>query len=183
MVKLVSQLLCPLAKEKRKSCPQNVSLLNGIIFHCLLLNKHLQINSLVLPPCSLNTISSQPYHQTKLISRFENKPEFFKKVWKDSLKRFPKNYMICIKKKTFFDGLHFVRYVKKNLPGFLLVLHFLDYLNGLQNPEILKNVWKVRLKRYPKYSCFNLRTSWHDWIFYLSLNTHHFFFIDLTAFK
>ena len=31
---------------------QNDSLANGIIFHCLLLNWHLQINSVVLPLCS-----------------------------------------------------------------------------------------------------------------------------------
>ena len=62
-----------------------------------LLNWHLQINSLVLPPCSLNTISSiKPYYKTKLISRFENNPDIFKKVWQDSLKIFPKNYIICI---------------------------------------------------------------------------------------
>ena len=35
LVQLVSQLLCLLAKEKRKSCLRSVSLLNGIIFHCL----------------------------------------------------------------------------------------------------------------------------------------------------
>ena len=34
------------------------------------MNCHLQINSLVLPPCSLNTISSiKPDHETKLISQ------------------------------------------------------------------------------------------------------------------
>ena len=36
-----------------------------------------------------------------------------------------------------------------------------------KNSEILKSVWKVSLKDTHKNPCFNLRTSWTDWIFLL----------------
>ena len=115
---LVSQLLCTLAKEKTKSCIQNVSFFNGIIFHCLLLNWHLQINSLVLHLCSLNTISSvKPYHKTKLISRFKTIQKFLRK---DSLKRFPKNYFFFVFKKTFLtDWIFYV--FKKQFARFFFI--------------------------------------------------------------
>ena len=35
-----------------QACLQNIPLSNGIIFHCLLLNWHLHINSVVFSPCS-----------------------------------------------------------------------------------------------------------------------------------
>ena len=127
LVQLVSQLLCPLVKEKRKSCLQNVFLLNGIIFHFLLLNWHLQINSLVLPPCSLDTLLSiKHYHETKLIYN----QEIFKKVWKKLEKILKKTTYFVFK--NFFDWLDFLTFVKTYLPCFLLVMPFLDYQGGLQ---------------------------------------------------
>ena len=66
----------------------------------LSLNELASTNQFSCPsPCSLNTISSiKTYHETKLISRFKNDPEIFKKVQKDSLKRLPvKLYNLYLK--------------------------------------------------------------------------------------
>ena len=39
-------------KDSKVFCYRNVSLSNRIIFHCFLLNWHLHINYILLPPCS-----------------------------------------------------------------------------------------------------------------------------------
>ena len=107
-----------------------------------------------------NPIMWQNWYQgLKTIPKFLRKSE--KTVWKDS----QKIYNLYLKK--FFDWLNFLRFVEKNLPSINLALSRLSEW-FTKNPEILKNVWKVCLKRYPKYPCFSVRTFWTDWIVYSS---------------
>ena len=40
------------SQPAQQACLQNIPISNGIIFHCLLLNWHLHIDSVVFPPCS-----------------------------------------------------------------------------------------------------------------------------------
>ena len=74
-------IIVSFSKRKEKKLPTKCLLLKWDYIPLSLIELALQINFLVLSPCSLNTISSiKPYHEEKLISRFQHNPEIFKKV-------------------------------------------------------------------------------------------------------
>ena len=85
------------------------------------------------------------------------------------MNRFPKK-LDNLYSKTFSTDWIFKGLSKKKIASFFLwILHFLDYLDGLQKSGNFEERLKSQFKRYPKNPCFNLRTSWTDCIFLLIL--------------
>ena len=154
--------------------------LYSIVSYCIGIYKSIPLSPPLLPQYHLiyKTLS---WDKTNV--KVWKQSRIKKKSLKRQFEKIPqKLYNLYLK--TFFWLTGFFEVCKNEFARFFISLA-LSRLSGwfAKNTEILKNVWKVRLKRYPKYPCFNIGTSWTDWISLLILKYPSFFFIDLAAFK